>query len=155
MYHYRESGLSNVYLTNGYREVVTAYGRSVVIEDVEGLHAALATTMVIERQHLTGREVRFIRKFLSLTQAQLANLLGVEEQSVRRWEKLGRVPKAADHSVRLIFLDSRRPKHPKLPQMAQIVEKTESAETEPQDVRARYRPRAKADPWVSEFADAA
>lgn len=155
MYHYKESGLSNVYLTNGYREVVTPYGRSVVIEDVEGLHAALATTMVIERQHLTGREVRFIRKFLNLTQAQLANLLGVEEQSVRRWEKLSRVPKAADHSVRLIFLDSRRPKHPKLPQMAQIVEKVDNAATEPQDVRARYRSRAKADPWVSEFAAAA
>lgn len=155
MYHYRESGLPNVYLTNGYREVVTAYGRSVAIEDVEVLHAAIATTLVIERQHLTGREVRFIRKFLNLTQAQLANLLGVEEQSVRRWEKLSRVPKAADHSVRLIFLDSQRPKQPKLPQMAQIVKRADAAVAEPQDVRAHYRPRAKADPWVSEFANAA
>lgn len=155
MYHYKESGLPNVYLTNGYREVVTPYGRSVAIEDVAGLHAALATALVLECQHLTGREVRFIRNFLNLTQAQLASLLGVQEQSVRRWEKLSRVPKAADHSVRLIFLDTQRPAHPKLPQMAQIVEKASGADVEPKEVRARYRPRAKTDPWVPEFSDAA
>jgi hypothetical protein len=47
MYHYIESGLPNVYLENGYREVKTAYGKSVVIHDVEGLHFAIAATAVM------------------------------------------------------------------------------------------------------------
>src|SRR6266702_4376017 len=91
MYHYRECGLSNVYLVNGYREIETPYGRGISIEDVEGLHMAIAHALVEEEPSLSGPEVRFIRKFLELTQTQLADLLGVEDQSVRRWEKLAHV----------------------------------------------------------------
>jgi len=58
------------------------------------------------RTALSGAEVRFIRKFLELTQARLADLLGVEEQSVRRWEGLEELPKQADRSVRLVFRDT-------------------------------------------------
>lgn len=54
---------------------------------------------------LTGPEVRFVRHYLDLTQAQLGELLGVEDQSVRRWEKLRRLPRSADHAVRLVFRD--------------------------------------------------
>src|ERR1700738_5263066 len=77
MYHYRECGLPNVYLVNGYRETETPYGRGVSIEDVEGLHMAIAQALVEEKPSLTGPEVRFIRKLLELTQTQLAQLLGV------------------------------------------------------------------------------
>jgi putative transcriptional regulator len=97
MYHYLESGLRNVYLTNGYREVDTPYGRGVSIHEVEALHIAIAHALVETKSFLTGRKVRFIRKFLELTQTQFAALLGVEDQSLRRWENLVRVPKQADH----------------------------------------------------------
>uniref|UniRef100_UPI000F8E275C helix-turn-helix domain-containing protein n=1 Tax=Xanthomonas euvesicatoria TaxID=456327 RepID=UPI000F8E275C len=102
-YHYRECGLPNVHLTNGYREVETAYGKGVSIEAVEDLHTTLALSMVEDKPSLTGPEARFIRKLLALTQAQLAELLGIDDQSVRRWEKLDRVPKQADHAIRLVF----------------------------------------------------
>ena len=105
MYHYRECGLDNVYLANGYREVETPYGPAVSIEDVYGLHKAIARELVNTTPTLSGAEVRFIRKFLELTQAQLADLLGVEDQSVRRWEGLDELPKQADRSVRLVFRD--------------------------------------------------
>jgi DNA-binding transcriptional regulator YiaG len=36
---------------------------------------------------MTGAEVRRIRKALGLTQAQLAEQLGVAENSVARWER--------------------------------------------------------------------
>ncbi len=42
MYHYQECGLTNVYLTNGYREVKTTCGRGIAIEDVHGLHKVIA-----------------------------------------------------------------------------------------------------------------
>ncbi|MBS0419206.1 MAG: helix-turn-helix domain-containing protein [Proteobacteria bacterium] len=104
-YHYRECGLPNVHLTNGYREVATPYGKGFSIEAVEDLHTTLALSLVEEKPSLTGPEARFIRKLLELTQAQLAELLGIDDQSVRRWEKLEHVPKQADHAIRLVFRD--------------------------------------------------
>jgi DNA-binding transcriptional regulator YiaG len=141
MYHYRECGLPNVYLVNGYREIETPYGRGVSIEDVEGLHIAIAQALVEEKPSLTGPEVRFIRKLLELTQTQLAALLGVEDQSVRRWEKLARVPKQADHGLRLVFRDlthnTRKP-------LSELVRQIDAAGArEPRAVRYRFRPRAK------------
>ena len=150
MYHYRESGLPNVYLQDGYREVQTPYGPSVVIEDVEGLHRALAIMLVNERPHLTGPELRFIRRYLEKTQAELACLLGVEEQSVRRWERLSRVPKPADRALRLLFLNALRdePKH--VPAFEELVERTLSKDDSHRQVNFRFRPRSK-EPWQLEM----
>jgi putative transcriptional regulator len=142
MYHNIESGLPNVCLENGYHEVKTAYGKSVVIHDVECLHFAIAATAVMERQYHTRPEVRSIRKFLEKTQAELAGLFGVEEQSVRRWEKLPRVPKAADRAIRLLFLDMIRREKPEVPQMQEILERTE-ARPDLAQVNLRFRPQAR------------
>ena len=148
MYHYRESGLANLYLTSGYREVETAYGPSVVIEDVEGLHRAIATMLVKERPHLTGPEVRFIRRTLEKTQAELAALLGVEEQSVRRWERLPRVPTPADRAVRLLFLNAAPPKKA-LSFESLLQQLQDHIEAHPPKVNLQFRPRAQ-EKWKPE-----
>lgn len=149
VYHYRESGLPNVYLQSGYREVQTAYGPSVVIEDVEGLHRAIAVALVNERPHLTGPEVRFIRRYLEKTQAELASLLGVEEQSVRRWERLARVPKQADRSLRLLFLNALRDEPRHVPDFEQLMERAQANDEAHRQVNLRFRPRAQ-DRWQTE-----
>ena len=142
MYHYRECGLPNVYLVNGYREIETRHGRGVSIEDVEGLHMAIAHALVEEEPSLSGPEVRFIRKFLELTQTQLADLLGVEDQSVRRWEKLAHVPKQADHGIRLVFRDLT---HTATKPLSELVRQLDAAGArEPRTVRYQFRPRARA-----------
>lgn len=146
MYHYRESGLPNVYLRSGYREVQTPYGPSVVIEDVEGLHAAIAEMLVNERPYLTGAEVRFIRRYLDKTQSQFAGLLGVTEQSARRWEKLKRVPKWADHSVRLLFLNSMRDRAGSFEEVVAHVREHDDAVP----VNFRFRPKLRE--WESAVA---
>jgi DNA-binding transcriptional regulator YiaG len=103
-HHYRESGLSNVYLINGFRYVETPYGRSVVIEDVDGLHRAIGQYLTREKKSLSGREFRFLRHELDLSQARLAGLFGVDAQSVARWEK-GRVkiPGAVERMIRAVY----------------------------------------------------
>ena len=141
MYHYRECGLPNVYLMNGYREIETPYGRGVSIEDVKGLHMAISHALVDEKPSLTGPEVRFIRKFLELTQTQLADLLGVEDQSVRRWEKLPHVPKQADHGIRLVFRDLTHKATKPLPELMRQIDAAEVRE--PRTIRYRFRPNAK------------
>ena len=41
MYHYTESGLDNVYLVNGFEFIPSPSGKSVVIQDIDGLHNAI------------------------------------------------------------------------------------------------------------------
>ncbi len=124
MYHYRESGLPNIYLVNGYRTLETEYGQAVSIEDVEGLHASICQTLVEEKPSpLTGAEVRFIRKYLDLTQETLADFIGVQAQSVRNWERRGddAVPQTADRAVRMVYRDITRVHSKTLEELSRII----------------------------------
>jgi len=111
MYHYKESGLNNIYLANGYEELETEYGPAVSIRNVENLHAAICRTLVQDNpDRLSGVETKFIRKQLELTQEALAECIGVSEQTVRGWERcgVGPIPKQADMSVRFAYRDITR-----------------------------------------------
>ena len=103
MYHYRECGLRNVWLANGYTEHETPYGHGVAIHDVEGLHHAIAQGLTNKGGKLTGSEFRFLRQELGLSQAKLAALMGNEAQTVAIWEKKGSQPKLADRFVRAFY----------------------------------------------------
>lgn len=102
MYHYTECGLDNVWLSNGYKSKSTAYGKAVAIEDVEGLHAAVAVNLIQKMGRLTGKEFRFLRLFMCMSQGGVAKLLGVQEQSVSLWERTGKVPKSQDTLLRML-----------------------------------------------------
>ena len=80
-YRYTESGLTNVWLANGYTVRKTKYGEGVSIHDVDGLHRALARALS-NKSRLTGTEVRFLRKEMGLSQRGLGELLGVTDQAV-------------------------------------------------------------------------
>lgn len=103
MLHYTGCGLRNIYLKSGYRKRKTPYGDGVSVDDVEGLHRAIALRLVADKPRLSGGELRFLRKELELTQAQLAALLGNDAQSVALWEKTGRIPKWADLMIRALY----------------------------------------------------
>lgn len=103
-YHYTESGLSNVWLVNGYTLHKTKYGKGVAIHDVDGLHKAIAQALA-NKPRLTGAEVRFLRKEMGMSQAGLGGLLGVTDQAVALWERKGRVPKTAERLLRLIYVE--------------------------------------------------
>ena len=103
MYHYRESGLRNVWLANGYAEQETPYGPGLAIDDLSGLHHAIARGLVAKGGKLTGTELRFLRLEMGLSQARLATLLGNEAQTVALWEKRGTQPKLADRFIRALW----------------------------------------------------
>ncbi|RKP59048.1 helix-turn-helix domain-containing protein [Pararobbsia silviterrae] len=105
MYHYTETGLHNVWLANGYREIDTAYGKAVSIEDADGLHLAIGRA-IAHKSRLTEREFRFLRKELDLSQHRAADLLGTTEQTVALWERRGKIPKTADRMFRAIYLET-------------------------------------------------
>ncbi len=103
MYHYRECGLRNVWLANGYDEHETPYGPGVAFHDVEGLHRTIARGLISKGGKLTGTELRFLRQEMGLSQAKLATMLGNDVQSIALWEKRGTQPKMADRFIRAIY----------------------------------------------------
>jgi DNA-binding transcriptional regulator YiaG len=106
MFHYKSCGLNNIWLANGYAVIKDEeYGECVAITDTLGLHKAISHDLVFNRPTLTGKEFRFLRKELNLSQKALSDLLGNEEQAVARWEKTGKVPKWADRLLRVCVLE--------------------------------------------------
>ena len=105
-YHYRECGLDNVYLLNGFRFDKTPHGRVVHIEDMGDLHRAIGEFLIFERKKLTGREFRYLRHELDLSQRKLGLMFGVTELTVARWEK-GEcaIQGAADRMIRVLFAE--------------------------------------------------
>jgi DNA-binding transcriptional regulator YiaG len=105
MYHYRESGLDNIYLENGYRRQQTAYGEGISIIDTEGLHKAIAQDLISAQQPLNGAELRFLRLEMEMTQKDLAAMLGAMEQTLRLWEKNRKkaLPGTADRLLRALY----------------------------------------------------
>lgn len=105
MYHYRECGLDNVWLGNGYHEHKSAYGEGVSIEDTDGLHKAIGLCLVDCPRLLTGAEFRFLRVEMDLSQRRLGDLFNVDEQAVARWEKARTKPVrgAAERFIRVWY----------------------------------------------------
>ena len=105
MYHYTDGGLRNVWLANGYEIKQTPYGEGVAFHNLDGLTTSICIALTKKAGVLTGSEFRYIRSAgMLLSQPALGKLMGIDGQSVARWEKTGKVPKWADKLVRLLYL---------------------------------------------------
>ncbi len=105
-HHYVACGLENVYLRNGFKIRKTSYGRTVFIEKLEELHKAIARYLVREKKLLNGKEIRFVRHEMKYSQNRVAALLGVDEQTVARWEKgQCEISGPADNLIRLLYTE--------------------------------------------------
>jgi DNA-binding transcriptional regulator YiaG len=85
-YHYTECGLDNVILT-GAQFVTEKDGEEIVtIPNINGLHRVIAKALVEKDGSLTGKEIRFLRTEMGLTQAQLAVIVHRSSVEISRWE---------------------------------------------------------------------
>lgn len=105
MYHYTDGGLRNVWLANGYEIKKTPFGEGVAFHNLDGLTESICIALTKKAGVLNGSEFRYIRSAgMLLSQPALGKLMGIDGQSVARWEKTGKVPKWADKLVRLVYL---------------------------------------------------
>lgn len=103
--HYTASGLDYVYLTNGFTvEDDPKYGRIITIKNVDDLHRMIGLYAVTRRRALRGAEFRFLRKQMGYKQRQLAEDLGVDEQTIANYEKNKKIPPTSDKLMRMTFL---------------------------------------------------
>ena len=103
---YHGAGLDGIYLCNGFTREKVDGEWFTHIEDIEGLHNAIALDLVAREAPLTSKEFRFIRHTMDKTQAELAQAMGVDVQSVARWEKDKIAPGPADKWLRIMFIAS-------------------------------------------------
>ncbi|MEB2514817.1 MULTISPECIES: helix-turn-helix domain-containing protein [unclassified Pseudomonas] len=105
MFNYTGSGLDGIFLKNGYKIVESSYGQGVIIEDIEGLHRAIAIDIIRQKTPMTGNQFRFLRKEQDLVQEEMAALLRVDVQTIANWEKKGNeaIQGPADISMRAFY----------------------------------------------------
>lgn len=106
VYHYTDSGLQNVWLT-GVEVRDTAHGPTTIIPAIEDLHRLIGMSIAQANRQMTGAEVRFLRTELDLSQRALAELLDVQENTLRRWEQ-GKVniPGLAQRALAGFYLET-------------------------------------------------
>lgn len=109
IYHYKESGLSNVYLLNVPSLKCPQCG--IEIADVvhpEQLHELIAESIVKKKFLMDAAELRFLRTQLGRSQVDFANELNLDKSYLNRVENgTDSVSAKLDQSVRLFYLKER------------------------------------------------
>src|SRR5262249_43533651 len=106
--HYTARGLDNVYLLSGFKREIIDGEEYVTVQDLDGLWKAIGLHLVTTRKALAPKEVKFLRHHMNLTQAELARLMRVTDQTVARWEKgQTELSGPADTMLRALFLESK------------------------------------------------
>ena len=85
--HYNWCGLDDVYLRSGYQRIPTDDGDDVVIQNMDGLHRAIGEWLALHKKTLNGKEVRFLRHEMDVSQKDMGKILRVTDQTIARWEK--------------------------------------------------------------------
>ena len=106
-YLYKECGLDNIYLMNGFSIENVDGEDTVSIHNIEGLWKAIGLDLATSKKTLSPKEIRFLRTQMNKTQSDLARMLRVDDQTVARWEKKkSKIPGPADLGLRILFLNS-------------------------------------------------
>src|SRR5215213_1346201 len=86
MSRYTESGL-DIIIEGAHFLTDDAGDECITIPNINGLHKAIARGIVNRHASITGRELRFLRTELGMTQAELAEMVHREPLAVSRWER--------------------------------------------------------------------
>lgn len=143
MYHYTDGGLRNVWLANGYEIKKTPYGEAVAFHNLDGLTRSICMALTRKASLLTGAEFRYIRSAgMLLSQPALGKLMGIDGQSVARWEKTSKVPRWADKLVRLLYTAQAEGNEPiaKAVERLKTVERLVKQRIVVKESRGRWRP---------------
>lgn len=102
-WRYEDCGLNSVRILNADFVTDDASEKVICVPAINLLHRTIAEGILRRPSRISGKELRFLRTEMGLTQAQLADLLHRDEQTIARWEKeKSEIDGNADTLVRLI-----------------------------------------------------
>lgn len=102
---YKESGLDNVILKNVVRLHCSKCGEETFnFGDIEQLHNLIATTLIKKKKLLTGKEVRFLRKYMGYNSQIFAKLLRRTPETISRMENASEVSDQFDRLIRFVVM---------------------------------------------------
>ena len=103
-YSFRESGLGNVVLQG--IEIIRCPkcgNEDPIIPRLDDLMGALAYGVIMKPYRLTGEEIRFLRKYVQMTQDEFSRILRVDKTTLSKWETNDdRIGEQSDLLVRLV-----------------------------------------------------
>ncbi len=103
-YHYTESGLPNVWLIGVEMFECECGEKFAFIPCIQELHKLIAHELITQENSLSGQEIRFLRKTMGLKAKDFADLLGVKNVSISRWEHDEFSPSGpTDRLIRLFY----------------------------------------------------
>ena len=102
--HYTACGLDDIYLLSGYDIDNIDGDECITVRNLDGLHGAIGNYLVKGKKILSGKEIRFLRRQMDLTQSELARLFGCDAQQIARYEKdENKIPGPADRLLRAVY----------------------------------------------------
>ena len=104
MTRYPHFTFPNLFLLNGYREIETHDGLVLEYEQEDALEQFIRHLVVRKPERLKGWDLRFLRRGLGLSQADLGVQVDRDAQTIARWEKSNEaIPSAVDLTIRIRF----------------------------------------------------
>ena len=104
MTRYPHFAFPNIYLVNGYTVTNTHRGEEMEFAREDDLEQCIRRIVLRKPSRLRGWDLRFLRRGLSMTQAELGAYVDRDEQTIARWEKTeDSVPRAVDVVIRMRF----------------------------------------------------
>lgn len=86
-YRYTECGLNNVIIRGAETAIDDDGEEMYTIPNINGLHRVIAHSIITREHGIAPEELRFLRTEMGLTQAELAELVKKDHQTVGRWER--------------------------------------------------------------------
>ncbi len=85
-YHYTECGLDNVYVY-GLNFADDDGEETILVPCIQALHWCIAKDILMHRENLSGKELRFLRSEIEWSAAQVADFLKVDAASIQKIEQ--------------------------------------------------------------------
>jgi DNA-binding transcriptional regulator YiaG len=108
-YHYKESGLDNIFLHGGVKEAAcpNRHERFIAVAAEPQLLQVITLALLMRPGALSNKELRYARQSCDLTQAQLASAMGLtRRETIAEWEgrEAGRRDRATEFLLRAVLL---------------------------------------------------
>ena len=123
-YNYTGVNLENIVLRNLEVEVCNACDtKTPLLQNVKKLHNAIGVAIALQKVHLSGADIRYLRRSAGFSVGEWSKRLEVAEGTYSKWENGYRpITAQADKLARINFLNALKQKDPENVQLAKHLE---------------------------------